>query len=111
MLRDLKLEKYRGFDDYELVDLSRVNLLVGRNNCGKTSILEAMHFLVSRGDPFVLTRSANRRGEVGDGGSRSRHGGPNISHFFSVTISGKAQGSACRARGMDTSPPGFALLT
>ena len=82
MLRDLKLEKYRGFDDYELVDLSRVNLLVGRNNCGKTSILEALHFLVLRGDPFVLTRSANRRGEVGDGGSRSRHGGPNISHFF-----------------------------
>ena len=82
MLRNLKLEKYRGFDDYELAGLSRVNLLVGSNNCGKTSILEALHFLVSKGDPFVLTRSANRRGEVGDSGSSSRHGGPSISHFF-----------------------------
>ena len=82
MLRNLKLEKYRGFDDYELVDLSRVNLLVGRNNCGKTSILEALHFLVSRGDPFVLTRSASRRGEVGDAGSKSRQGQPSVSHFF-----------------------------
>ena len=82
MLRNLKLEKYRGFDDYELVDLSRVNLLVGRNNCGKTSILEALHFLVSRGDPFVLTRSASRRGEVGDAGSKSRQGEPSVSHFF-----------------------------
>ena len=82
MLRNLKLEKYRGFDDYELVDLLRVNLLVGKNNCGKTSILEALHFLVSKGDPFVLTRSASRRGEVGDAGSRSRQGGPSVSHFF-----------------------------
>ncbi len=82
MLRNLKLEKYRGFDAYELVDLSRVNLLVGKNNCGKTSILEALYFLVSNGDPLVLTRSANRRGEVGDAGSRSGPRAPSVSHFF-----------------------------
>lgn len=42
MLRNLKLEKYRSFDEYELNNLSRVNLLVGKNDCGKTSILEAI---------------------------------------------------------------------
>ena len=65
MLRTLELEGYRGFESFRLTDLRRVNLLVGKNNCGKTSILEAMDFLVSKGDPFVLTRSAHRRGETG----------------------------------------------
>ena len=70
MLGTLQLHKFRGFDAYELADLTRVNLLVGKNNTGKTSILEAIHFLVSKGDPRVLVRSANRRGEIGyaDGG-------------------------------------------
>ena len=85
MLSKLKLEGYRGFDAYELADLSRVNLLVGPNNCGKTSILEAVHFLVSRGDPSVLTRSASRRGEVNDAGAEPgpRRGmRPDVSHVF-----------------------------
>ena len=82
MFRNIRLEKYRSFEDYELNDLSRVNLLVGKNNCGKTSLLEAMHFLVSKGDPFVLRRTANRRGEVSDSGSQTRRQGPNVSHFF-----------------------------
>lgn len=63
MLRNLKLEKYRSFDEYTLNDLSRVSLLVGKNDCGKTSILEAIHFLVSRGNSEVLARCADRRGE------------------------------------------------
>ena len=44
MLGTLQLEKFRGFETYALTDLTRVNLLVGKNNCGKTSILEAIHF-------------------------------------------------------------------
>ena len=83
MLGTLQLEKFRGFDRYALTDLTRVNLLVGKNNCGKTSILEAIHFLVSGGDPLVLTRAAERRGEVGDAGTPSASGSqPDISHFF-----------------------------
>ena len=51
MIRTFTLKGYRGFDEYELADPTRVNLLVGRNNSGKTSILEAVHFLAARGDP------------------------------------------------------------
>ena len=79
VLRTLELEGYRGFDKYKLTDLTRVNLLVGKNDCGKTSILEAVHFLVSGGDPFVLVRSANRRGEVNGAGAEPR---PDVSHVF-----------------------------
>lgn len=64
MIRNLKLEGYRSFESYELQDLTRVNLLVGRNNCGKTSILEAVQFLVSGGNPYVLRQIADERSEV-----------------------------------------------
>ena len=88
MIAHLKLCKYRGFESYELADLARVNLLVGKNNCGKTSILEAVHFLVSKGDPSALARAAERRGEDRIRYDADvRHGrktpdGPDISHFF-----------------------------
>ncbi len=64
MIRTLKLKGYRGFDSYELDGLTRINLLVGKNNCGKTSLLESINLLVSGGDPIVLEQSASRRGEI-----------------------------------------------
>lgn len=44
--------------------LSRVNLLVGKNNSGKTALLEGLQFLTSGGDPAVLGEVAERRGEI-----------------------------------------------
>ena len=88
MLRTLELQGYRGFESFRLSGLKRVNLLVGKNNCGKTSILEAMDFLVSRGDPSVLARSARRRGETGlqeiaePPGSNLPDLLPDVSHLF-----------------------------
>jgi energy-coupling factor transporter ATP-binding protein EcfA2 len=64
MFRNLKLEQYRSFESYELSGLTRVNLLVGKNNCGKTSILEAVNLLVSEGSPAVIEQCADRRGEM-----------------------------------------------
>lgn len=74
MIRNLKLEDYRSFKSYELRDLARVNLLVGRNNCGKTSVLEAVHFLASGGNPYVLRQIAGHRGEL------NPHGDPDRTH-------------------------------
>ena len=84
MIRDLTLKNYRSFESYELVDLAPVNLLVGKNNSGKTSILEAIHFLASGGDPYVLRQVAYRRGEFNvyrdQDNIRGRQ--PDVSHFF-----------------------------
>jgi ABC-type Mn2+/Zn2+ transport system ATPase subunit len=41
-LRELQISAFRGLRDLRLEDLGRVNLLVGGNNSGKTSILEAI---------------------------------------------------------------------
>ncbi len=68
----LKLENYRGFKNYQLRELASVNLLVGPNNCGKTSVLEAVQLLVSQGDPGVMVESAQRRSKsyAGEGQPR-----------------------------------------
>ncbi len=44
-------------------NLGRVNLLVGKNNSGKTSALEGLYLLASRGTPYSLWSVLWRRGE------------------------------------------------
>lgn len=65
MLHTLDLRGFRGFESYRLSGLARVNLLVGKNNCGKTSVLEAVELLAAAGHPRVLHQSLQRRGERG----------------------------------------------
>jgi hypothetical protein len=64
MLTKIELKKYRGFPSYKMEGLAQVNLLVGKNNSGKTALLEGAQFLLSGGDPSVLEDAAQRRGEV-----------------------------------------------
>lgn len=71
MIHTLTLENYRGFEKYQLRELAMVNLLVGPNICGKTSVLEAVQLLVSQGDLGVLVASAQRRSESYSGGDQS----------------------------------------
>ena len=40
----LQISAFRGIRDLTLDNLSTVNVLVGANNCGKTSVLEAFLF-------------------------------------------------------------------
>ena len=79
MLKSLALRGFRAFESYELAELTTVNLLVGKNNCGKTSLLEAVELLVSNGHLSVFSEVARRRGEVVVHRSRYR---ANPSHLF-----------------------------
>jgi energy-coupling factor transporter ATP-binding protein EcfA2 len=81
MLTHVEIENYRGFQSYRLENATAVNLLVGKNNSGKTALLECIHFLASGGDPMVLVDSASRRREVVVGG-REEPDLLDISHFF-----------------------------
>ena len=58
MFRRLRIKNFRLFSDLEINWLSRINLLAGRNNCGKTSVLEAL-FLLSGGGNAELVLSIN----------------------------------------------------
>lgn len=46
MLKTLKITNFRCFQTFELQQLGRINLLVGTNNSGKTSILESIRLLL-----------------------------------------------------------------
>lgn len=83
MFTFLELDNYRGFEHYRLNDLRRVNLLVGKNNCGKTSVLEAVQLLAS-GSPKAIVQQARQRGEVSPDESEDPllRGLTNVSHFF-----------------------------
>ena len=53
MLERLQIRNYRAFRDLEMPRLSRVNLVAGRNNAGKTSLLEAIFLLAGAGRPAL----------------------------------------------------------
>ncbi|WP_413172344.1 AAA family ATPase [Anabaena azotica] len=63
MLKSVKIENFRGFKSFELQQLGRINLLVGENNSGKTSILEAIQLLCSRTNLEPLGEIMINRGE------------------------------------------------
>ena len=47
MIKDLYIENFRGFDKLKIDDIKKINFLVGKNNCGKTSVLEAISLMIS----------------------------------------------------------------
>lgn len=52
ILKDLQICGFRGFQEINLSDLEQVNLIVGNNNSGKTSLLEAIAIFGNPLDPF-----------------------------------------------------------
>ena len=48
MLNSIQIRNYRILSELDVDGLSRINLIAGRNNSGKTSLLEAI-FLLSSG--------------------------------------------------------------
>ena len=51
MFQNLRIKNLRLFGDLEIGKLKRINLLAGRNNSGKTTVLEAIFLLAGIGDP------------------------------------------------------------
>jgi AAA15 family ATPase/GTPase len=45
MFEDIEIRKFRGIKSLEINSLARINLFVGDNNCGKSSLLEALFLL------------------------------------------------------------------
>ncbi len=82
MFKNIKIENFRCFKSFELQQLGRVNLLVGENNSGKTSILEAIQLLCSRTNLEPLSEMMIHRGEYfwDDDGKANRE--LDIKHLF-----------------------------
>jgi ABC-type nitrate/sulfonate/bicarbonate transport system ATPase subunit len=63
MIRELELNGFRQFERLRVRELTRINLFVGLNNCGKSTVLEAIATLASRGNPRALATFMVPRGE------------------------------------------------
>ena len=82
MISELRLFNYRGFQEFLLSGCSRVNLFVGKNNAGKSSLLEALYLYACRMDIEVLQSIAMRRGEIVEDPRGRDFYTVDLSHFF-----------------------------
>ena len=60
----VRIESYRGIDGLTLDAPGRINLIVGVNNAGKTSLLEAIYLLAHQNDERALLDAIRWRGRV-----------------------------------------------
>ena len=106
---DLSIKGFRGFKDLTIPQLGRVTLITGKNNTGKSSILEALRLHTQDAAPHVLyniltSREENIRGMDEDDRSYDPdnmfhasslfHGFPQLSEDFdpiSISTSGKTR--------------------
>ncbi len=71
MLPSFRIRNYRVFDSIDIERLARVNLVVGKNNAGKTCLLEALRIYGDSGSKGCIRsvlrgRSEHRPGTLGD---------------------------------------------
>lgn len=64
MLTSLHVEGFRCFRSLTIQRLARVNLIVGLNNAGKTTVLDAVELLLGRGEWSHFRDQSSRRGEL-----------------------------------------------
>lgn len=62
MYKELKITNFRGIKSLEINDFQRVNLFVGKNNTGKTTILESLFLLTGPSNPELAARINGFRG-------------------------------------------------
>ncbi|MDD5708694.1 MAG: AAA family ATPase [Kiritimatiellae bacterium] len=63
----LTIERFRTLQQLRLDGLGQVNLITGRNNTGKSSVLEALRILASGASPFIIQSILRFREEdIGD---------------------------------------------
>lgn len=60
-IRNLKINAFRQLQDLELKQMGHVNLFVGMNNSGKTTVLEAISLFCRPLDPLEWISTARRR--------------------------------------------------
>ena len=63
-LNSLIIKNFRCLEDFEVKKLGRVNLIVGKNNSGKSSVLEALRIYAANGQRRILEEIAAERNEV-----------------------------------------------
>ena len=98
MFEKLRIRQFRLFDELRIESLGRINVLTGRNNSGKTTLLEAILQLCGGGHQAALLTSNQMRELIQPGASPSDWATTRFGHIFhkldtSTTISVEGQHS------------------
>ena len=56
MISSIKIKNFRGFDEIELNDMTELTLISGKNNSGKSTILEAVFVLLGHARADIFSR-------------------------------------------------------
>ncbi|MEM7530979.1 MAG: AAA family ATPase [Chloroflexota bacterium] len=64
MLKSLEVKNFRLFQHLEVKRLARINLIVGKNNVGKSALLEALQLYITNAAPSTLLTILQDRDEV-----------------------------------------------
>ncbi len=64
MLKSFQIDNFRLFQHLKVGSLSRVNLVVGKNNAGKSTFLEALELYASNASPTILLNLVESRQET-----------------------------------------------
>ena len=62
MFSNIYIKNYRGLRSAEIKGLSQINLLFGKNNCGKSSVLESIFLISGQSNPTLPVTVNNMRG-------------------------------------------------
>lgn len=60
--KTIRVERLRGIKYADVQDLSHVNVFFGKNNCGKSTLLEAIFLLTGQSNPTLPVKINNARG-------------------------------------------------
>ncbi|MFY8092959.1 MAG: AAA family ATPase [Niveispirillum sp.] len=65
LIKSLQIERFRAFQNLRVDGFGKVNLITGKNNSGKSSLLEAVRILASGGSLKTIFDILNYREELG----------------------------------------------
>ena len=70
-LSKFEIDRYRGIKNLKINKLNCINLIVGDNNCGKTSVLEAVQLLRTSGNLANVYRISRQRDSISTANANS----------------------------------------
>ncbi|MDP4085110.1 MAG: AAA family ATPase [Bacillota bacterium] len=62
MIKDVVIKNFKSLSNFNVPNLAQINLFGGKNNAGKTTILESLFLLGDRMNPQLMLRQYNWRG-------------------------------------------------
>ena len=65
-MKSIHIKNYKNLKDFKIDSLSKINLIVGKNNVGKSTLLEAISIFASGGNIISLREILDIRGEIYD---------------------------------------------